>query len=397
MILAILWSMFHRVITTSKTNSFFLFGARGTGKSTYILANYSGNDTLYIDLLNPEKEAMLLRSPNLLVEWIKAYGPALRYVVIDEVQKLPKLLDLVHQQIEESKRGENPLQFILTGSSARRLRHGAANLLAGRAFLYNLFPLTHSELGARFDLAQVLQFGSLPAVFSYDKSEDKRLYLETYGRTYMKEEIWNEQIVRKLEPFANFLQVAAQCNGKILNFSKIGRDIGADTKTVQSYYQILEDTLAGFMLPSYHRSIRKRQTTAPKFYFFDTGVKRALDGTLTVELLPQTYAFGDAFEHLVILEIVRLSSYKRNDFRFSYFRTHEDAEIDLIIERPGRTTLLMEIKSAEQVDGSELRSLERIARDFGPCESICLSRDKARRKVGDTMIIPWQEGLQTLF
>lgn len=386
--------MFHRIINTSKTNSFFLFGARGTGKSTYILANYSGNDTLYIDLLNPEKEAILFKSPNLLVEWINAHDPKLRRVVIDEVQKLPKLLDLVHQQIEESKRAEKPLQFILTGSSARKLRHGAANLLAGRAFLYNLFPLTHTELGERFDLTQVLQFGSLPAVFSYDKLEDKQLYLETYGRTYMKEEIWNEQIVRKLEPFANFLEVAAQCNGKILNFSKIGRDIGTDTKTVQSYYQILEDTLAGFILPAYHRSVRKRQTTAPKFYFFDTGVKRALDRTLSVELLPQTYAFGDAFEHFVILEIVRLCSYKQNDFRFSYFRTHEDAEVDLIVERPGRSALLVEIKSSEQADGAELKSLERIAQDFGHCECICLSRDKIRRKVGDTMILPWQEGLK---
>lgn len=386
--------MFNRAVNTSESHSFFLFGARGTGKSTHVRTYYLGENTLFIDLLDPDEEATLLRHPNILIERIKAHGPALRRVVIDEVQKLPKLLNLIHQQIEESKRVGHPLQFILTGSSARKLRRGAANLLAGRAFLYHLFPLTHLELGKRFDLTETLQYGSLPAIFSYETFADKQLYLETYGRTYLKEEIWNEQIVRKLEPFAHFLEVAAQCNGKILNFSKMGRDIGIDTKTVQSYYQILEDTLTGFILPAYHRSVRKRQTTAPKFYFFDTGVKRAMDGTLSVKLLPQTYAFGDAFEHFIFLEISRLSSYRKNDYRFSYFRTHDGAEVDLVIERPGKSPLLVEIKSSECVDTAEIKPMERIAKDFGKCECICLSRDKSDRKSGNTLILPWQKGLQ---
>ena len=386
--------MFQRIISTSKSNSFFIFGARGTGKSTYVSTHYSGEDTLWIDLLDPKEEALLLKNPNLLVERIEAGGAQLRRVIIDEVQKLPKLLNLVHQQIEAAKRAGHPLQFILTGSSARKLRRGAANLLAGRAFLYHLYPLTHRELGDAFNLVQVLQYGALPEIFSYSSIEDKRLYLESYSRTYLKEEIWNEQIVRKLEPFAHFLEVAAQSNGMILNFSKIGRDIGIDTKTVQSYYQILEDTLAGILLPAYHRSVRKRQTTAPKFFFFDTGVKRALEGTLTVDLLPQTHAYGEAFEHFIILEIIRLSSYLQNDYRFSYFRTHEDAEVDLIIERPGKVPLLIEIKSSENIDGAKLKSLERIARDFGACECLCLSRDKAPRKIGETLILPWNDGFR---
>lgn len=388
--------MFNRIVNTSETHSFFMFGARGTGKSSYITQRYSGPNILLIDLLNPDEETALLKAPHLLVERIQGHGPILQRVIIDEVQKLPKLLDLVHQQIEESKREGHPLQFILTGSSARKLRRGAANLLAGRAFMYHLYPLTLQELGSSFDLTQVLQYGSLPAIYSYDHAGDKRLYLETYARTYLKEEIWNEQIVRKLEPFANFLEVAAQCNGNILNFSKVGRDIGVDTKTVQSYYQILEDTLVGFMLPPYHRSVRKRQTTSPKFYFFDTGVKRALDGTLTVDLLPQTYAFGDAFEHLVLLELWRASSYQHNDFRFFYFRTHDDAEIDLVIERPGKPPALVEIKSSDSVTAEDIKPLERIAKDFGPCECLCLSRDKQRRQVGNVLILPWQEGLTHL-
>lgn len=389
--------MFHRALNTSINNSFFLFGARGTGKSTYIQAQFTAEDTLFFDLLDPESESLLLLKPNRLTELIKARGAGIKRVVIDEIQKLPKLLNIVHQQIEETKRAGLPVQFILTGSSARKLKRGAANLLAGRAFIYELFPLTHIELESRFNLSEVLQYGALPAIFSFENPAEKRLYLEAYGRTYLKEEIWNEQIVRKLEPFARFLEIAAQCNGKIINFSKIGRDIGADPKTVQSYYQILEDTMTGILLPAYHRSVRKRQTMAPKFYFFDTGVKRALDGTLSVELLPQTYAYGDAFEHFIILEMLRLNAYRALDYRFSYFRTHEDAEVDLVIERPGKSSVLVEIKSSEFVDESDLKSLINIARDFGPCESICLSRDSAARQIGKVKILPWQDGLRKIF
>lgn len=384
------------MVNPSESHSFFLFGARGTGKSTYVKSHFQDEGTLFVDLLNPVEETALLRTPGLLIERIQAAGSKLRRVIIDEIQKLPKLLDLVHHQIEASKRAGRPLQFILTGSSARKLRRGAANLLAGRAFLYSLYPLVCQELTDHFDLRQVLQYGSLPEVFAYENPPDKRHYLETYARTYLKEEIWNEQIVRRLEPFAHFLEVAAQCNGKILNYSKMGRDIGVDTKTVQSYYQILEDTYAGYLLPAYHRSVRKRQTKAPKFYFFDTGVKRALDGTLTVDLVPKTYAFGDAFEHFILLEMIRLNSYRGKDYRFSYFRTHEDAEVDLVVERPGMPPLLVEIKSSDFVGAAELKSFAKIAKDFGSCECLCLCRDKTARKIGNILILPWQDGLRQM-
>ena len=157
--------------------------------------------------------------------------------------------------------------------------------------------MTHYELGARFDLVQILQFGSLPVVFSYAAASEKRLYLETYGRTYLKEEIWNEQIVRKLEPFAHFLEVAAQCNGKILNFSKIGRDIGIDTKTVQSYYQILEDTFIGFLLPAWQKSFKRKPVSTAKFYFFDLGVRNTLAQITNIN--KKTSLFGDTLEHFI--------------------------------------------------------------------------------------------------
>ncbi|MFQ5628705.1 MAG: ATP-binding protein, partial [bacterium] len=198
-----------------------------------------------------------------------------------------------HRILDERKRkNAAPIQFIMTGSSARKLKRGAANLLAGRAFVYHLFPLTAQELKGDFELRTALEFGSLPEVWNLKEKDLAIRYLEAFSRTYLKEEVWNEQIIRKLEPFSYFLEVAAQMNGKVLNFSKIARDIGVDTKTVQSYFQILEDTLLGFLVPPFHRSVRKRQLTNPKFYFFDAGVKRALERTLTVSLLPQTYAFG---------------------------------------------------------------------------------------------------------
>src|SRR5690606_7834379 len=230
--------------------------------------------------------------------------PSITTVVIDEVQKIPKLLDVVHRKIDESKRAGRSLRFILTGSSARKLRRGAANLLAGRADVYALFPLTAEELGESFSLEDALAFGTLPSLLDRDTTASKNRYLEAYARTYLKEEIWNEHLVRKLDPFAQLLEIAAQMNGRVLNFASIGRDAGVDTKTVQSYFQILEDTLLGFFLPPYHASERKRETTNPKFYFFDTGVKRALERMLTVPVLPRTYAYGEAFEHWVILEIM---------------------------------------------------------------------------------------------
>lgn len=284
----------------------------------------------------------------------------------------------------------------MTGSSARKLKRGAANLLAGRAFVYHLFPLTADELQGVFDLQTALEYGSLPEVWNLKEKNLIIRYLEAYSRTYLKEEVWNEQIIRKLEPFSYFLEVAAQMNGRVLNFSKIGRDIGVDTKTVQSYFQILEDTLLGFVLPPFHRSLRKRQLTSPKFYFFDTGVKRALDRTLTVPLLPQTYGFGEAFEHFVFLEMQRHNEYKKRDYRFSYLQTHDGAEVDFVVERPGKPIALVEIKSATQIQPSMVKHLESFCREFQACEPYLLSLDSTPQKIGPVRALYWKQGLRAL-
>jgi predicted AAA+ superfamily ATPase len=388
--------MFHRTINLPAKHSFFLFGARGTGKTTLLRHLCPPDSTVFVDLLNLEEEAGFIREPERLGRLIDGLAPAIRVVVVDEIQRVPRLLDVIHRKLEERKRRGKPLQFIMTGSSARKLKRGAANFLAGRAFVYHLFPLTATELQNAFDLQTALEYGALPEVWNLKDKETIVRYLEAYSRTYLKEEIWNEQIIRKLEPFSYFLEVAAQMNGRVLNFSKVGRDVGVDTKTVQSYFQILEDTLLGYFLPSFHRSVRKRQLTNPKFYFFDTGVKRALERTLTVPLLPQTYAFGEAFEHFVFLEMQRRNEYQKRDFRFSYLQTHAGAEVDFVIERPGKPAALVEIKSATRIEPAMAKHLQRFCGDLRKCEAYLLSLDVTPQKFGLVHALPWEQGLQAL-
>jgi predicted AAA+ superfamily ATPase len=226
--------------------------------------------------------------------------------------------------------------------------------------------------------------------------EERTLFLESYSHTYLKEEIIAEQIIRKDRPFRLFLEVAAQSNGEVLNYSKIAHDIGVDSKTVRSYFEILEDTLVGFFLPAYHRSLRKQQSTSPKFYLFDTGVKRALDRALDIPLRHGTYAFGRAFEHFVILEMYRLNSYHRKNFRFYHLLTKDGAEIDLLIERPGKPLALVEIKSAEEVDSRHIRTLKRFAEELSEADAFCLSRDPQPRRIDSVQILPWDIGLKRL-
>jgi uncharacterized protein len=383
--------MVKRIIQFSQNNSFFLFGARGTGKTHLLKERYGNKANLYIDLLDPELARRYLLDPNRFVQELAAIRPAPEWVIFDEVQKVPALLDLVHQHIEKFSQ-----KFILSGSSARKLKRGAANLLAGRAFVYNLFPLTAMELGGQFKLQEALNWGTLPKLTDLHDVHDKREYLRAYANTYLREEILQEQIVRNLEPFHRFLSVAAQMAGRIINYSKIAMDAGTSVPTIQSYFQILEDTLLGFMLPQFHESIRKRQRTNPKFYFFDTGIERALADKLTIDIQPRTFEYGHAFEQFVINEIYRLQSYYRKDYRLSYILTASGVEIDLIIERPGMKRAAVEIKSTISVTQSDLRSLLSLGKDIPNCELFCFSLDEVPKIIEGVHCLHWQEGMRKL-
>ncbi len=383
--------MFNRSLHISQNSSFFLFGPRGTGKTHFLKHHLPEESTFYVDLLSPRTFQALSLRPETLVDQLVELPASTKWVVIDEVQKLPVLLDLVHQQIELGR-----FQFALTGSSARKLKQRGVNLLAGRAFVYHLFPLTSREIGAPFSLQSALEWGTLPRQFALADASDKEEYLRSYAHTYLQEEITQEQIVRRLEPFRRFLPVAAQMSGQVINFARIARDVGATIPTVQSYFQILEDTLMGVLLEPFHESIRKRQSGNPKFYFFDTGVLRALSQTLTVDLLPQTLAYGHMFEHFVLNEIRRLQSYARKDFRFSYLRTANDVEIDLIIERPGLPRALVEVKSTERIQPEDVRALKQLQPHIPNSDAFCLSRDPDAKRVDGVRCLPWSRGLTEL-
>ena len=353
---------------------------------------FSKKDTLFIDLLNVSRFEELLLDISRFENLINTKENKNKRVVVDEVQKLPQLLDIIHSQIQKKKR-----QFVLTGSSSRKLKQKGTNLLAGRAWVYHLYPFSSFEMGRKFNLKRALEWGALPeAVLAKDR-ESAREYLNAYVGTYLEKEIQQEQWVRKLQPFRRFLSTAAQMNGKIVNKSKIARDIGVDDVTVANYFEILEDTLLGISLPAFHLSVRKAQKQAPKFYFIDTGIKRALQKTLTVELLPQTFSYGEAFEHWLLLEVIKNASYQRKDWTYSYLRTKEGLEIDLIIQRP-KDLLLIEIKSKDRVSGEDAKALSSLAKDIDPkAKKWLVSRDTLERDFNSVRALPWQKALKELF
>lgn len=384
--------LIQRLLFPSLRQHFFLFGARGVGKSTLLAKLFSSKIAYTVNLLDPVTEERLSTYPGELRDIVHALPAKITHVIIDEVQKIPKLLDVVHILIEEKQK-----TFVMTGSSARKLRRGAANLLAGRAFRYDLFPFSAFELKEKFNLTDAMSYGTLPRIFELDVPKEKETYLITYAHTYLKEEVVAEQLIRKLNPFRKFLEVSAQYNGKIINFNNIAKSVGVDDKTVKEYFSILEDTLIGFFLEPFNRSFAKRLRAKPKFYYFDVGVTRALARLLSVPLLPQTSYFGEVFEHFIILECMKMIRYFKPEYRLSYLQTMQGEEIDLIVDRPGMPYLLIEIKSTDNVKKEHLTSLEKFKKEFQACEAVCFSRDPHTKKMDDIWVFSWKEGIEKFF
>ncbi len=386
--------MIGRLLKPLRNQSFFLFGARGTGKTTFIehFLSSQSSEVLTYDLLNPKVADDLMMDPDLFRRQILEKENLKKIIYVDEVQKTPNLLDIVHQLIVKENR-----VFILTGSSARRLKQAGVNLLAGRAVVYQLFPFSSFELGESFHLGRALERGLLPQAYLSQSDEHAEEFLRAYVLTYVEKEIQLEQWVRKIAPFRRFLEVSAQKSGKIVNRSAIARDVGVDDMTIASYYEILEDTHLGVELPSFHESVRKAQRSAPKFFLFDNGVKRSLDRTLVSKLVPRTSAFGDAFEHFIVMELVKGASYKRLDWRFSYLRTKEDVEIDLIIDRPGKPRAMIEVKSKEKITPADVKSLETLGKDTDArADRFLVSLDKNNQQIGSTRALYWKDALVEL-
>ena len=389
--------MLHRLVKPLEAQSFFLFGARGTGK-TYLLEHlFNDKEVLTINLLEEREFLTFSRNPERLRERIEQRSLDLpEWVVIDEIQRIPALLNEVHSLIESPElRGR--LKFALTGSSARKLKRGGANLLAGRALLNYLYPLTHLEWPDNFTIDDAISWGGLPRVVLAESVDERIELLDAYVTTYIKEEIRIEQVVRNLDPFLRFIDVAAQMNGEILNYSAIGRDCRTDPRMVERYYQILEDTLLGIFIEPFHRSIRKRQLQKPKFLFFDMGVVAALKKSLNVPPRSSTSLYGKQFEQFITLEIYRINSYLRKRYSLFFYATHDGAEIDLVIERPGGALTAIEIKSSSEVSAVEIGKLSKFGKEIGATELMVLSQERTARKINDVTVYPWEQGIAALF
>lgn len=358
--------------------SHFLFGPRQTGK-TFLIRQALKNAKVY-DLLDSSVYLTLSRNPGRIAEEL---GPHDRLVVIDEIQRIPELLNEVHRVIEA--RGT---RFLLTGSSARKLRRGGVNLLGGRARTRYLHPLTYRELGSHFDLKRVVQSGLLPAIyFSNDPRED----LKAYAGTYLQQEIVAEGAVRNIPAFSRFLRIAALCNSSIVNFTNVANDAQVARTTVYEYFEILKDTLILRELPSWRKSKKRKPLAASKYYFFDVGVTAALQER---EFRFGTPGFGEAFETYIMHELTCYRDYaSREEEALSYWRSTSGFEVDYIV---GDHTAI-EVKAKEIIASSDLKSLNALAEENKLKRYLCVSLETRRRQVGKVTILPYREFLDSLW
>lgn len=364
----------------SQNSSCFLMGPRMTGK-TSLLSQLRAD--VCFDLLDPQLELIFRTRPQEFWEEISLLKSG-AIVIVDEIQKIPKLLDYVQMGIDRKK-----MQFFLSGSSARKLKRGGANLLGGRAIYLKLHPLTSHELGADFNIDTVLKFGSLPLVSSLVVQNHKKeaiSHLKSYVTTYIKEEVKVESLVRKLDSFYRFLDVAAQCNGQMIEFANVSRECAVHVSTVKEHYSILEDTLMGQFIWPFNRSERKK--ARPKFYFFDCGVIRALQNRLSDN--PTPIEKGMLFETWIANELIRIRDYSEYEHRISLWRKGR-WEIDFIIESRGKPLMAIECKTSRQIKNTH--SLKAFQKDFpGVPIFICSLSDKRTRKLDKNMWVePYKE------
>ncbi len=374
---------YQRVInlpTALAQKSHFLFGPRATGKSSLIKAQLP-SDIPVFNLLRSELFLELSTAPQRLEPMIMSF-PRHDWVVIDEVQRVPMLLNEVHRLIEEQQ-----IHFLLTGSSARKLRQKSVNLLAGRARELDLFPLTTSEI-SDFDLDRYLQFGGLPAIYL---SDDPREDLYAYVDTYLRDEIQAEAFARNIQAFSKFLQFSAQTSGQILNFTQLASDIGISASSIREYYHILEDTFLGFMLPAYTKTQKRKAVSTAKFYFFDIGVRNTLMNLKNIP--PHSDLFGQAFEHFISMELRAYLSYKRIREPLCFWRSKHGAEVDFIIG----DQLALEVKSTDAVKDKHMKGLAYFAEEQVCKRHILISQDPIARKWPHLETMHWREFLQKLW
>jgi predicted AAA+ superfamily ATPase len=359
--------------------SFFLFGPRTTGKTTLIRRQLA-KTAFIIDLLDSRYFLRLSGAPHELESLIAANAADI--IVIDEIQRIPDLLNEIHRLIEAKK-----LTFLLTGSSARKIRRGKANLLAGRVWNAGMFPLIHREV-PDFDLNRYLRYGGLPGVYLSEHPEEE---LDAYVNTYLKEEILAEGLIRRLPPFSRFLKTIALANGEMINFTKLANDSQVPPSTVTEYVGLLEDTLIGFLLPAWIESKKRKAIKTGKFYFFDPGVTHTLAGTQTLDRNSNLY--GKSFEQFIGMELRAYMSYKRKKLPLTYWRSKSGHEVDFLIG----TKTAIEVKASKKISKNDLKGL-RYLKEEGVFQNLLLvSQDPVSIRTDDILCIPWQRFLSDLW
>lgn len=360
--------MYHRIfdIENRLDEAMFLFGGRQTGKSTLLKERFP--KAVYIDLLKSDVRNRFKQHPEEFRESLLRYPPE-TLVIVDEIQKVPDLLDEVHWLMVEKG-----LWFILSGSSARKIKKSGANNLGGRAIPETLFPLVSAEI-PDFDLERAVQNGMIPRHYMVANARNR---MRAYIDLYLKEEIIEEALVQNVDEFVRFMEVAAIMDGEILNYENVASDCEVSANTVKAYYKILVDTLLGFEVPAYRKVIKRKLYKSPRFYYFDVGIANHL--TKRYHLAPKTPEYGHAFEHLIMQEIVAYLGYTNSDEELTYWHTYEKLEVDAVI---GDARVAIEIKSKEHIDHDDKKGVTEFAKEHPDTKQIIVSRDRISRRSGD--------------
>ncbi len=374
--------MYHRkqLFLGAENESLFFWGARQTGKSTLLKTLFP--NALWFDLLLSSEYKRLAENPDFLRETVLA-SLHTQPVIIDEIQRIPELLNEVHWLISN-----HGVRFILSGSSPRKILRSNVNLLGGRALRYELYPLISAEI-PDFDLLRAINHGLLPR--HYDAANPQKM-ISAYVGSYLRDEIVAEARIRSVGNFSRFLEVAALTNGEMVNYTNIAADCGVSATTVKEYFQILDDTLIGRYLPSFQKRPKRRVITAPKFYLFDVGVVNNLLGRGKIEA--GTELFGKAFEHFIYQEIYAHSRYSEKEYPMYYWRTASQQEIDFVL---GDHEVAVEVKATEQANTRHLKGLKAFAEEYKTKKLILVSNDSMPRLVDNILILPWRVFLERLW